>query len=151
MGCARKVVLSDIWTRALHWASHVVFPSPSPTSLFLLGGYNIKLSRFLHYHSEIVPSAQDRYIAETRRVLGIVQDQLLKPGSNGWLVLGRVTVADIAFLHWYLHAHRIGVIIKDEYPIVWDWLSRMRERPGVKRGMKGARFPDGEGGEWKTA
>lgn len=106
---------------------------------------------FLHYHSEIVPSAQERYVAETRRVLGIVERQLLLPGSNGWLVLGRITVADIAFLHWYLHAHRVGVEIKDEYPVVWGWIQRMKKRPGVQRGMKGARFPSGQAGEGGSA
>lgn len=106
---------------------------------------------FLHYHSEIVPSAQERYIAETRRVLAIVEKQLLQPGSNGWLVLGRITVADIAFLHWYLHTHRVGIYIEDEYPTVWGWIEKMKKRPGVQKGMKGARFPVREAGEGGTS
>jgi glutathione S-transferase len=55
---------------------------------------------FMHYHSERVESATDRYLAETRRVLGVLERQLARDGSGGWLVLGRITAADISFLHW---------------------------------------------------
>jgi hypothetical protein len=43
----------------------------------------------------------------------------------------------------YLHAHRIKLNLKDEFPAVWDWICRMKERPGVKAGMEGAVFPEG--------
>ncbi|KAA8895617.1 glutathione S-transferase C-terminal-like protein [Sphaerosporella brunnea] len=98
---------------------------------------------FMLYHPERLDSATERYVDETKRVLGIVQKQLAREGSNGWLVLGRITAADIAFLHWYLHIARIKIVLKDEFPIVWEWVCRMKERPGVKAGMEGAVFPEG--------
>ncbi|RPA91794.1 glutathione S-transferase C-terminal-like protein [Choiromyces venosus 120613-1] len=99
---------------------------------------------FAHYHSEIVPSAQDRYVGETRRVLRVLAKQLGREGSKGWLVLGRFTVADLSFLQWYLHAYRIGINIQEEYPVVWEWLQRMQERPAVAKANVGSVFPKQE-------
>ncbi|KAL7274125.1 Transcriptional regulator ure2 [Rhizina undulata] len=98
---------------------------------------------FQYYHSEIVPSAQERYRAETRRVLGILERELKKPDNNGWLVLGRITAADVSFYHWYLHAHRILIDIPTEFLVVADWLERMKARPGIKKGSEGSRIPEG--------
>ncbi|KAI5805169.1 glutathione S-transferase [Geopyxis carbonaria] len=100
---------------------------------------------FTHYHHEKLESARVRYVNETRRVLGIVQNQLNREGSNGWLVLGRITAADISFLHWYRHVQRFGVFIESEYPAVWEWMQRMIARPGVERASRGAEFPEGSG------
>jgi glutathione S-transferase len=55
---------------------------------------------FMHYHHERLESATERYVAETKRVLGVLEKQLKREGSEGWLVLGRITAADISFLHW---------------------------------------------------
>lgn len=98
--------------------------------------------RFYHYHSEQLPSAVARYINETRRVLSILDTRLSRPGGNGWLVLGRITVADISFYHWYLHAKRLKIDIKKDFPAVGEWMGRMKERDGIRRGSKGVRFPE---------
>ena len=96
---------------------------------------------FIHYHQEYVPSAEIRYREETRRVLGVLEKQLSREGSGGWLVLGRITIADLSFLHWYLHAYRIEVYIETEFPEVWKWMERMKARPAIKAANAGARFP----------
>lgn len=93
------------------------------------------------YHTEKIPFVIGRYIAESRRVLGVVQKQLEKENSNGWLVLGRITVADIAFFQWWLHAGRVGIRIAEEFPAVYEWMSKIQARPGVIKGMAGSTVP----------
>ena len=95
----------------------------------------VKAMWFTHYHVEELPSARERYVAESRRVLSVVEKRLSREGGGGWLVLGRITAADISFLHWWLHAHRVGISIESEFPIVWAWMQRMMARPGVKATM----------------
>ncbi|CCX08378.1 glutathione S-transferase C-terminal-like protein [Pyronema domesticum] len=99
---------------------------------------------FTHYHPEKVQSAMTRYTDETRRVLGIVEKQLSREGSNGWIVLGRITAADISFLHWWCLAFRIGIEIETEFPVVHAWMEKLKAREGVAKGMTGAQFPKGE-------
>lgn len=96
---------------------------------------------FSYYHSEQVPSATARYMAETRRVLGVVQKQLERENSNGWLVLGRMTVADLSFVPWYRLLYRLDMNVEEEFPVVWEWMNRMIERPAVKEAYEGSVWP----------
>jgi glutathione S-transferase len=43
----------------------------------------------------------------------------------------------------YLHAPRLKVKIEEEFPAVWDWMLRIKERPAIKAAMEGAVFPEG--------
>ena len=52
---------------------------------------------FQFYHKEKVPSAVERYNNETRRVLGVLDGVLSK---QEYLVGGKVTIADLAFIPW---------------------------------------------------
>ncbi|KAI5807285.1 protein URE2 [Peziza echinospora] len=94
---------------------------------------------FTHYHHENLPSAAARYVSETRRVLTVLERQLTRPNSNGWLVLGRITVADIAYLHFYLHCKRIKIYLEYEFPAVWDWIHRIKKR----KTFVGGKVPSG--------
>lgn len=50
---------------------------------------------FNHVHSDKLPSAQDRYQQETRRVLGVLESVLTR---QEWLVGGKITIADLSFV-----------------------------------------------------
>ena len=50
---------------------------------------------FLYYHPEKLLSAQSRYQAEVRRVLGVLETVLSK---REWLVGGRMTIADLIYV-----------------------------------------------------
>ena len=120
-----------------------VFPLPGP---HLPPNFSyLTYHRFIYYHHENIPSAASRYVSETRRVLSVLERQLRRPNSNGWLVLGRITVADIAYVHFYLHCKRIGIVIATEYPAVWAWMGMMTRRESFVSG----RVPVAGGGSFR--
>ena len=57
-----------------------------------------------------VPSAVERYQKETQRVLGVL-DGVLAKSPSGYLVGGKPTIADIAFITWNRAA--INMSLKD--------------------------------------
>lgn len=61
------------------------------------GPYFGQYSWFTRYHPEKVPSAVERYRKEMERVLGVLDGVLAK---QEWLVAGKPTVADLAFLQY---------------------------------------------------
>ncbi|OAQ99333.1 hypothetical protein LLEC1_06901 [Akanthomyces lecanii] len=56
---------------------------------------------FAKYHTERLPSAVARYVDEVRRVTGVVDTALR---GKEYLVGGRYSYADVAFLPWFLIA-----------------------------------------------
>ena len=62
------------------------------------------------FHPEKLPSAIERYQKETLRVLSVLDAVLARPESGGWLVGGKPTVADLAFITWNNAA--VGIILK---------------------------------------
>ena len=95
---------------------------------------------FTKYHHEELPSAKERYVKEINRVTSVLEGWLAKQevtaGSDGpWLVGGRLSYADLAFIPWQLVANIFkdaGYNI-DEYPLVKNWLERMTAREAVKK------------------
>ncbi|KAK9479726.1 glutathione S-transferase [Lipomyces japonicus] len=81
--------------------------------------------------------ASERYIKETHRNLKVINKQLEKEGSNGWLALGKITIADISFLQWVRFLYKIEIDIKTEYPAVYDWQERLLARPAIKKSTEG--------------
>ena len=75
---------------------------------------------FMRFHSEQLPSAIERYQKETLRVLSVLDAVLSKPESGGWLVGGKPTVADLAFVTWNDAAVNFSVKgyadVEKEYP-----------------------------------
>lgn len=85
-----------------------------------------------------MPSAVDRYVGEVRRVSGVL-DKVLK--EREWLVGGRFSYVDAAFLPWYeivifMFAERVR--LKEEFPSLSAWLGRIRARPAIQASI-GAR------------
>jgi len=58
---------------------------------------------FTKYHSEQIPSAQERYYNEIKRVTSVLDGHLKKQpkGADGpWLVGDKFSYADLAFVPW---------------------------------------------------
>jgi glutathione S-transferase len=81
------------------------------------------------------PSVVDRYKAETRRVLKVLESVLK---DKKYLVGDKLSVADIAFLQYNTTADRIilgSEFIDTEAPSVRRWMDELIARPGIARVM----------------
>ncbi|GJE97545.1 glutathione S-transferase [Phanerochaete sordida] len=96
------------------------------------GPYFGQAAWFIRYHHEQLPSAQERYKAEIRRVLGVLESVLEK---QQWLVGGIVTIADLAFVPWNDIAIPafVDFDFAAEFPATAAWHDRLHARPSVKK------------------
>jgi GST-like protein len=85
---------------------------------------------FLHYFGEDLPRVAARYVNETKRLYGIVNDRL---GVNEWLA-DDYSIADIAMFPWMIISEYANVSL-DDYPNIKAWTERMHARPAVQRGL----------------
>lgn len=76
-----------------------------------------------------VPIALDRYIGESKRLAGVLEQRL---AQAPWLGGESHSVADIAHFGWMRIADYAGVSLAG-CPAVRDWLQRMEARPAVRR------------------
>lgn len=91
---------------------------------------------FEKYHAEKLPSAKERFVNEVKRVTGVLEGHLsaqkVDAESDGpWLVGGKLSYADIAFLPWQSTiAMNIGTELynPDDFPHVEKWLGKMKAR-----------------------
>ncbi|EAQ92148.1 hypothetical protein CHGG_00383 [Chaetomium globosum CBS 148.51] len=106
------------------------------------GPYFGQATWFKMYHHEKVPSAFERFKTEVNRVSGVLEAYLESQrsaageGGGPWLVGGKMTFADIAFIPWYCWMDWMlddEEFKLDDYPTVKDWLDRMRARPSVTK------------------
>lgn len=65
---------------------------------------------FARLHPEKVPSAVERYKNETKRVISVL-DKVLSETPSGYLVGGKLTIADISFIPWNRGA--VSLILSD--------------------------------------
>ncbi len=79
---------------------------------------------------------RDRYVNETRRLLGVLEKQL---SQHEWIVCDEYTIADIATFPWvrtldatYNARELLGL---DDFPSVNRALARFLERPAVVKGL----------------
>ncbi|KAK7744535.1 hypothetical protein SLS53_003420 [Cytospora paraplurivora] len=106
------------------------------------GPYYGQMVWFKKYHHEKLPSALERYVKEVARVSGVLEGHLgrqkeaARGGDGPWLVGGRFSYADLAFLYWQKAVYMIlekEVYDPDEFPLVKDWIDRMSARPAIKK------------------
>jgi len=84
---------------------------------------------------------RDRYVAESRRLLGVLETRLANEGGEprDW-IMGDYSIADIATLGWvrnlvgFYEAREI--VGFDDFPNVGAWLERGLARPAVQRGVE---------------
>ncbi|GAA0198425.1 MAG: glutathione S-transferase N-terminal domain-containing protein [Brevundimonas aurantiaca] len=78
---------------------------------------------------------RDRYVAESRRLLGVLETRL---EGRDWLV-GDYSIADVAALGWVRNLigfYEAGEIVGfADFPRVAAWLERGLARPAVQRGL----------------
>jgi GST-like protein len=78
---------------------------------------------------------RDRYVAESRRLLGVLETQL---EGRDWIV-GDYSIADVATLGWVRNLigfYEAGEIVGfKDFPRVAAWLERGLARPAVQRGL----------------
>ena len=92
---------------------------------------------FARYHSEKVPSTEDRFNKEINRVTGVLEGWLAKQDQNSgpWLVGGKYSYADLSFINWQ---SGIGKFLAketfdpDQFPHVKKWLGNIEARAAIK-------------------
>lgn len=111
--------------------------------LFLqVGGIGPMFGQFGHFFKFAVdkcdhPYPTERYTAETKRLLGVLETQLT---DREYIIGDEYTIADIATFPWvnglsqfYKADDQLGLA---DFPNVNRWLKTCLDRPAVQRGMK---------------
>ena len=93
------------------------------------GPYFGQAAWFIMFHSEQLPSAQERYLKEIERVIGVIDAHLAsKPSGQQLSLVGdKVTYADLAFVTWAAVSELTpldGVLLLPQDPsetvLIWD-------------------------------
>ncbi|KAH9825642.1 glutathione S-transferase [Teratosphaeria destructans] len=101
------------------------------------GPYFGQKAWFTKFHSEKLPSAIERYGAEIRRVLGVVDAHLRRTGRR-YLVGDEVSYVDLMWIPWnhmvpFLMGEEFLKEWKREMPASWAWFRRLEGRESVKK------------------
>lgn len=104
------------------------------------GPYFGQAAWFAFAHPEKIASALDRYFKEIGRVTAVL-DGLLS--DKEYLVGGKCSYADLAFIPWYQLVPLLGsngtdeqkamLKLDEKYPHYAKWMKAMLERPAVKK------------------
>jgi GST-like protein len=83
------------------------------------------------------PRPRERYIAESRRLLGVLDGHL---AGKTWMMGELFTIADVALLGWVrgidVHYQASDLVGLRELQHVQAWLKQALERPAVQRGLE---------------
>ena len=102
--------------------------------MFQMGGVGPMFGQTHHFHrfaKEKIPYAIDRYVGETKRLYGVMDQQL---GKHDYLA-GDYSIADVATFPWVARWdwHGLEGGLK-AFPNVTRWYDAIRARPAVQRG-----------------
>lgn len=101
--------------------------------MWQMGGFGPMLGQN-HHFSRFAPVrlsyATDRYVAETKRLYGVLNTQL----ENNDYVAGSYSIADMAILPWILR-HEWQQIDLNDYPRVKAYTARLTARPAVAKAL----------------
>jgi len=83
------------------------------------------------------PYPLDRYTKETQRLLGVLDNQLVK---TGFMHSDELTIVDIAIAPW-VHClsefyHAQSILELDQFTNVMPWLNRFLDSPKVQKGLQ---------------
>ena len=101
--------------------------------MFQMGGLGPMMGQanvFHRYLPEKIPTAIDRYQAEVRRLLEVLDTQL----ADNEFLAGDFSIADIANWCW-ARTHRWSGVPIDGLTHVSRWLAQLAERPGCAKGV----------------
>jgi len=126
-----------------HTLSFATFPEKYYVKQYLhfqmsgQGPYFGQATWFLKFHPERIESATNRYIDQTKRVLGVLNNIL---EGKEYLVGNKCTIADLAFVTWdmlvpWIFADK-GINIEKDYPAYFAWNQRLMQRPAVQKIVK---------------
>lgn len=102
-----------------------------------VGGFGPMLGQnhhFNHFAPQPVPYAIERYQVETQRLYGVLNKRLEK---TPWLGGDGFSIADIAAYPWVV-SHERQRIDLNMYPAVYNWFTRIQNRPATERAWKRA-------------
>jgi GST-like protein len=83
---------------------------------------------FRNYVTEKIPYAINRYVKETERLYGVLDDRL----ADRSFVAGDYSIADMACYPWIVLHERQGQNL-DDFPNVRRWFLAIQQRPAVQR------------------
>jgi len=95
-----------------------------------LGPMAGQLNHFKHYAKETLPYAIKRYEDEVHRLYGVMNTRL----KDRDFLAGKYSIADMACVGWVNLWQRQGIDL-DEFPYLKRWLTAVKARPAVQRGM----------------
>src|SRR5271163_314112 len=90
---------------------------------------------FGHYAPEKIPYAIERYVKETNRLYGVLDNRL----ADHEFIAGRYSIADMATYPWVVPYERQGQKLED-FPHLKRWFVAIGERPAAQRAY--ARAPE---------
>ena len=85
---------------------------------------------YTKYNSGKAPYAEDRYLGETKRLYGVMNEKL---GKTRFLSCDEYTIADIAVWPWVARFDWQTVDL-NEFPNVRRWYLEVLERPATRKG-----------------
>jgi len=85
---------------------------------------------FFRYWPKKIPEVIDRYQNETRRLYSVLDTRL--QGRD--YLCDEFSIADIANVTW-VHIHKWAGVEIDDLPHLKAWLTRLRARPALSRGL----------------
>lgn len=80
------------------------------------------------YAPEKIPYAQERYIKETNRLYGVLDQRL----ADREFVAGEYSIADMAIYPWIVPHEKQGQNLND-FPHLKKWFEKVASRPAVKK------------------
>ena len=91
-----------------------------------------QFGHFRNFAPEKIPYAINRYEKETKRILGVLNNQL----ADHTYITGEYSIADIATYPWVAATTTPYMDLSlSEFPYVQRWLETMQSNPAVKTGM----------------
>lgn len=101
--------------------------------MWQMGGFGPMLGQNHHFSKfapERIPYATERYINESKRLYGVLNQQLI--GQD--YVAGEYSIADMAIFPWMI-THDWQQIDLEDYPQVKAYFERIQARPAVQRAL----------------
>ena len=101
--------------------------------MWQMGGLGPMLGQNHHFSQfapEKIPYAIERYQAETKRLYGVLDRQLI--GQD--YVVGEYSIADMAIFPWLMRYEWQGIKL-DEFPNVQKYMERLQQRPAVHKAL----------------
>ena len=101
--------------------------------MWQMGGLGPMLGQNHHFSQfapEKIPYAIERYQAETKRLYGVLDRQLI--GQD--YVAGEYSIADMAIYPWLMRYEWQGIKL-DEFPNVQKYMERLQQRPAVHKAL----------------